>query len=134
MIHFLRKLFNGNASHYLPRIPEPDYSLLIKNICETETAREISPGRKIHEFEYGLFTLRLDRDITGYYRITVYQGTDRVYSFTVFATVDEPEKLEEAYRNVIAFLKTEPGVKNLPDSRLLKGFYYGHQQSPDVRK
>ena len=92
-----------------------------------EEAREIEPGRKIHSFEYDYFEIRLDRDITKNYRITVFRGNERTYSFTVFAGKGEFEKLIEAYPCIISFLKSEQIISTLPDNDLLKGFYFGNK-------
>lgn len=125
MSTFLKKLFKRNQEPE-PSVPEPNYTAIINQIKKRETTHDIAPGKKIHEFDYALYTLRLDRDITKNYRITVFRGNERIYSFTVFTTKGEIDKLDGAYRKVIGFLNSEQLLKNLPDSDLLKGFYFGN--------
>lgn len=107
-------------------IPEIDLAAQLKRIKQKEAAGNIEPGRKIHSFSYEFFEIRLDRDITKNYRITVYRGNERVYSFTVFVNQAEDKKLEAAYLNILAFLKSDRNPASLPDTNLLKGFYFGH--------
>ncbi|MBO6585350.1 MAG: hypothetical protein JJ953_04545 [Gracilimonas sp.] len=125
MRNFLRNLFQREKEPDIPA-PEPNYTEIINKIKQTEESQDIQPGRKIHAFDYDLFELRLDRDITNQYRITVFRGSERVYSFTVFVTKQELQKLDKAYRDVISFLKENPSVAHLPDNDLLKGFYFGN--------
>jgi hypothetical protein len=125
MHQFFKKLFKSDETSPLPP-PDPQYSSIISQIKKRESSEDIQPGKKIHEIEYHLFSIRLDRDITKNYRITVFLGNERIYSFTVFAKKNGFDKLEEAYKQVIAFLKGERHIAQLPDSDLLKGFYFGH--------
>lgn len=124
MITFFKKLFEKNSTLKKP-IPDPDFPAIINEIKEKESSVEIIPGKKIHEFKYNLFTLRLDQDVTENCRITVNRGNERVYSFTVFASPRAYKKIEQAYRDVIDFLKSERNISELPDSDQIKGFYYG---------
>lgn len=125
MFNFLKKLFDRDSKSE-KSIPDPDFTLLIANIRKRENAEEIAPGKKIHEFDYALYTLRLDRDIAKNYRITVFQGNERIYSFTVFDNQSNRDILEMAYRKVIQFLKSDQSIKNLPQSDILKGYYFGN--------
>lgn len=127
MFDFIKKLFkrkrNGEPKS---SFPEPDIPALISQIKKREDAGNISPGQKIHAFDHGPFTIRIDRDITKNHRITIWQGSERIYSFTVYASQGEYEKLEKAYEQVIQFLESDQSLSDLPSSDLLKGFYYGH--------
>ncbi|WP_428235297.1 hypothetical protein [Gracilimonas sp.] len=125
MRNFLRNLFQREKEPDIP-VPEPNYTEIINKIRKKEESQDIQPGRKIHTLDYDLFELRLDRDITNQYRITVFRGGERVYSFTVFVTKQELQKLDKAYRDIISFLKENPSVAHLPDNDLLKGFYFGN--------
>lgn len=126
MINFLKKLFAGSDSPHKEPIPDPDYDTLLEAIIKKENSEDIQPGKRIHKFDYRLFSIRLDRDITKNYRITVFQGNERIYSFTVFAKKGDFTKLRQAYPLVINFLKSEQNITELPDSDLLKGFFFGH--------
>lgn len=123
---FLRILFGSKQEkHNSSFSPDINLEQILSQIKETEN-QDIEPGRKIHEFDYDNFTLRLDQDITKNYRITVFQGKERVFSFTVFASQSEYEKLKLAYGEIIGYLKGEQKIADLPSSNLLKGFFYGH--------
>ena len=52
-------------------------------IRRAEASEDIDLGKRIHEFRYEELDVRLDRDIAGLYRVTVKQGKERLYSFTV---------------------------------------------------
>ena len=123
-----RKLFGrwGSSETEEPA-PDINIELQISHIEKKESEKDIEPGRKIHSFSYGLFEIRLDRDITKNYRITVFQGAERMYSFTVFAGKGEYEKLGKAYSLIQDFLKGDQSISNLPDSDLVKGFYFGNK-------
>ncbi len=125
MRNFLKKLFQQEKEPEVP-VPEPNYTEIINQIKKTEEAQDIQPGKKIHAFDYDFFELRLDRDITNQYRITVFKGNNRIYSFSVFVTKQEVQELDEAYRIIISFLKENRSLADLPHNNLLKGFYYGN--------
>jgi head-tail adaptor len=125
MLSFLKTLFQSNKKTEI-LVQDPDYAALIERIRKAEESQKIEPGKKIHAFEYDLFEIRLDRDITNNYRITVFQGNERIYSFTVFITKSEIEKLNEAYKCIIFFLKGDQSISSLPNNDILKGFYFGN--------
>lgn len=123
MLRFLKKMFkNGDRSG--PPRERIDLQELIAEIRERESG-EIFLGRRIHQFEYGIFDIRLDRDITERYRVTVFNGRERVYSFTVMAGEGEYEKLREGYSSILSYLDGERKPANLPDDSTLKGHFYG---------
>lgn len=124
MIRFLKRIFFDRRDRETSKA-KVDISELILEIRQEESAGEIPPGRRIHRVEYGIFEIRLDRDITGNYRVTVYSGKEREYSFTVFGRKGEYEKLKEAFGKIFDFLDGEHKISNLPDNELIKGFYYG---------
>lgn len=121
MFTLLKKFFKGNSS-LEDSIPEPDYYSLINTIKEKESSFEIQPGRKIHSFEYGALEIRFDRDITLNGRICVFKGAERLFTFTAFAKQGEYDILRNAFAYVIAFLKSERDIQNLPDNDILKGY------------
>ncbi|MDZ7772586.1 MAG: hypothetical protein U5K31_07595 [Balneolaceae bacterium] len=125
MLRFFKEwLSNGEASR--AHRPELDLPSLIGEIRQRESGG-IERGRRIHQFTYGIFEVRLDRDITGHYRVTVYNGRERVYSFTVKAEEGQYEELQTGYRSIINFLDGERRLSELPDSPNLKGHFYGHE-------
>lgn len=120
MFHFLKQLFKRKPAEE-EIIPKPDIERLIEQVKMQEQGSETEPGRKIHEFDYGHFTLRLDRDITKNYRITVSYGNERIYSFSVL----DDQHLEHAYHEVIKFLGGSRSLSRLPNSEKVKGFFFG---------
>lgn len=122
MLNKIKKLFTTD------QIPEEvvDIQNIIHQIKEKESAQTTALGRRIHSFSYQYFQLYLDRDITKNYRITVYQGRDRIYSFTIFAKQGKYDILERGYSRIISFLDSERRIADLPDDDILKGFFYGH--------
>lgn len=124
MLRFIKKwLKNGHAAESNKQ--ELDLASLISEIRERESAG-VDLGRRIYQFNYGIFDVRLDRDITEHYRVTVYNGRERVYSFTVMAKEGEYEELKDGYRSIIDFLDGERKPSELPNSNTLKGHFYGH--------
>lgn len=108
--------------------PEETYDTerVIAQIKERETKLDIPLGRRIHSSSHLNFDLYLDRDITKNYRITVFLGRDRIYSFSVFAHEGDYAILEEGYTQVINFLEGDRAIKDLPENETVKGFFYGH--------
>ena len=121
MFNFLKTLFQTSALEEEP-IPKPNIGSIIQKAGQVEEQSGLEPGRKIHEFDYRFFTLRLDRDITRNYRVTVSQGNERIYSFTI----SEDPALENALHQILDFLNGSRSLKELPNSETLKGFYFGH--------
>lgn len=123
MFRFLKKMFQNGEGTEAPR-DRIDLEELIEEIRERE-AGEIPRGRKIHQFEYGIFEVRLDRDITERYRVTVMNGRERVYSFTVKGGEGDYEILREGYDRILEYLDGERNPSGLPDNTTLKGHFYG---------
>ena len=103
----------------------PDLQPIISQIIERNRSGDIEPGRRIHEFCHRNFTLRLDYDVTKTYRLTIYRGTERIYSFSIYCKACAADDLKIAYNRVITFLNGDRKLKELPDNDLLKGFYFG---------
>ena len=112
---FFSNLFSTN---HQPKhtAPEVDLERILSKIEEREKTKDIPLGKKI----------RFDRDITHNGRICIFQGKERLYSFTVFAKEGEYNALKDAFQSAIKFLKSDQSIKNLPDNKLLKGFYHHH--------
>lgn len=105
---------------------ETDVPTIIEQIKAREAKNDIPLGRRIHSFHHEEYQLALDRDISKNYRVTVYLGRERIYSFTLFANQGNYDILEQAYGRIIGFLDSEQKLSNLPDNEILKGFFYGH--------
>ncbi|WP_020404049.1 hypothetical protein [Gracilimonas tropica] len=121
MFNFFKNIFQTSAPEDKP-VSKPDIDSIIQKVQQVEENSDIEPGRKIHEFDHGFLSLRLDRDITKNYRITVFQGTERIYSFSI----SEDSVLENALHQILDFLNGSRSFKELPNSETLKGFYFGH--------
>lgn len=106
-------------------MPNVDVEKIVSEIRLKENNDKISLGKKIHSFEYGELEIRFDRDITHNGRFCVFNGSERIYSFTVFAKEGEYNILKNALESIINFLKGNRNINDLPDKESIKGFYYG---------
>lgn len=122
MLDFLKKIFITDKPP-----EEPVYvPAIIDEIKEAEFNKNIPLGRRIHKLNYRDLDLFLDRDITKNYRVTVYQGRERLYSFSIFANQGNYDILEKGYTRIIKYLDGERKVSDLPEDENIKGFFYGH--------
>jgi len=122
MFKFLEDLFRQ------PEEPQEQLDIpeLIKHIRKKESESDIPLGRRIHSFHYKYFDFYVDREITKHYRVTVYQGRERKYSFTVFAKQGNYDILAQAFERIIDFIDGDQNLSDLPEDDVLKGFFYGH--------
>lgn len=123
MFERLRNLFSSPSK---PSQEKADVPAIIDEIKEVESRKSIPLGRRIHKLSYRDLDLFLDRDITKNYRVTVYQGRERIYSFSIFANQGNYDILEKGYIRIINFLDGERKVADLPGDEIIKGFFYGH--------
>lgn len=122
---FFSNLFSSNHQPK-QKAPEIDLERILSNIKEREKTKDIPLGKKIYDFQYGDLQVRFDRDITHNGRICIFQGKERLYSFTVFAKEGQYDILKDALESTIDFLKSDQSIKKLPDNEVLKGFYHHH--------
>lgn len=120
---FFSNLFSTQKKEDNP-YPGVDVDAIISNIKSREQAEEIPLGKKIYSFDYQMLEIRFDRDITHNGRICIFQGKERLFSFTVFVKQGEYDILKEAFSSVLQFLNTDRSIKKLPENELLKGFYH----------
>lgn len=111
--------------------PEPipevlDVALVMSEIKEKEKNGAIPLGQRIHAFNHASLEFSLDREITKNYRLTVFAGKERVFSFTIFAQQGNYEVLEEAINQAVAFIDGDRKIAGLPKNDVLKGFFYGY--------
>ncbi|MDX1619258.1 MAG: hypothetical protein R3224_10775 [Balneolaceae bacterium] len=118
-------MFQPQAGEDDPSSTRFDPRIVVSQIRQQEREQTIEPGRRIHEFQYRELNLILDLDITKTYRIAVYRGKERLYSFSVFCGQGEYGALEEAYGRIATFLEGDRNPGTLPDDDRIKGFYYG---------
>lgn len=121
---FFSNLFNKKNQPV--KTPKVDVEKIVSEIRQKEINSKVPLGKKIHSFEYGELEIRFDRDITHNGRFCVFNGSERIYSFTVFAKEGETDILKDALETIIEFLNGDRNIKDLPDSESFKGFYYGN--------
>jgi hypothetical protein len=114
---------NGNGTH--PKEPAINLACEVAVVQEVESEQDIGLGRPIHRFSYEGLELRLDRDMTGRYRVTVNEGRERRYSFTLHSAPHDYEALHAGYEEIIQFLDGPRRITTLPDHERLKGHFYG---------
>lgn len=122
---FFSNLFSKKETEDKPK-PEINLQKEVSKIEEIEKSGKIPLGKKIHSFEYGGLEIRFDRDITHNGRICIFEGEEKLFSFTVFANEGEYDILRDAFESAIAFLEDDRSIKNLPENEVLKGFYHQH--------
>lgn len=105
-------------------LPDVDIKTIVSTIEQREKDGQIPLGKKIYDFQYGELNVRFDRDITHNWRICIFHGKERLYSFTIFAKEGEYEMLKNALKSIVEFLEGDQSIKNLPNNEILKGFYH----------
>lgn len=111
--------------------PEPvpevlDLDWVMAEVKKKEAGGEIPLGQRIFSFDYASLLYSLDREITKNYRLTIYNGEERLFSFTIFAQLGNYEILRQALEQSIAFMDSERKIANLPKNDILIGFFYGY--------
>lgn len=122
---FFSKFFSGGKQDKNQR-PEVDVDEIVSIIRKKEETRKISTGKKICSFDFGSLQVRFDRDMTHNGRICIFEGEEKLFSFTVFAKEGEYDILKDAFESVTLFLNGDQSIKNIPDNEVLKGFYHQH--------
>lgn len=122
---FFSNLFSKKKTDAEPK-PEVNLEKELTKIERAEESGDVPLGKKIHSFQYGMLEIRFDRDITHNGRICIFEGEEKLFSFTVFAKEGETDILRNAFESVIAFLESDRSIKNLPENQVLKGFYHQH--------
>ncbi len=121
----LSKHFTSSNGHAVQE-PLPDLQAEIDAIRRVEAAETIDLGKQIHCFRHQGLDLRLDRDVLGLYRVTVNEGRERRYSFTIVCAPGDYDVLHASYEEITAFLDGDRHLATLPRHDRLKGHYYGH--------
>lgn len=122
---FKKRLAQNKNGHHIPW-PAIDINAEVDAIQRTESAAQIDLGKRIHSFVYQGLELRLDRDVLGMYRITVNEGRERRYSFTIVCASGDYDALRSGYNEIIQFLDGDRGLASLPRHERVKGHYYAH--------
>lgn len=122
--NWLQKWIRPTASDKLSA-EKMDLQQVMGHIRTAEERRPPEPGRRIHQFSWMELEVRVDLDITRQYRITIFRGTDRCYSFTVYAKAGEYDSLENALYSIEEFLMSDQNISRLPDNKMIKGYYFG---------
>jgi hypothetical protein len=127
MIKFFRRVKNAIPKKNVqePEWPPFDVNKQIEKIRQVESNQEIPLGQRIISIQYNYFELSLDREITGTYRLIVYEGNDRRFSFSIRCNYKEYEVLLKSFKEIIQFLDGDRRIKHLPNNEYLKGHYFG---------
>ena len=121
--HFRERFSRRNKIE--PDWPEVDIGTQIEAIKHAEADESIGLGRRIHSFSYHEFELRLDRDITGTYRVIANMGNERRYSFAVKCPHKDYKVLRAAFEEITEYLNSDRRIADLPDNERLKGYFFG---------
>lgn len=110
---------------------DPGGSIDIEAIIEkirTREQDELATGRKIVRFDYRSFEIILDREFTGRYRISVFQGQHKCYGFAIQKKELTDEEFKHIWERVIGFLGHSPSPARLPEHELWKAHFFGNPQ------
>ena len=105
--------------------PIVDIKAQIETIKIIEKENTIDLGKRIHQFEYLDFDLRLDRDITGMYRLVVFEGKNRRFSFSIRCKHKDYDSLRVSFEEIVRFLNGDRRIIDLPKHDRLRGHYFG---------
>lgn len=109
--------------------PPVDLERVLAAVAEAEAAEPIGLGKRIYTFECQELELRLDRDVTGAYRVTAFEGAERRYSFTAFCARGDYACLRGALAAVVAYLEGERHLADLPKSEHVHGHFFGQPEA-----
>ncbi|MCK5147313.1 hypothetical protein KAR48_11190 [bacterium] len=125
MAKWFKRLF-GKAEAEPVDWPAVDLDMQIAAIKIAEAENDSGLGILIHEFEFHEYELRLDRDITGMYRVVAMEGRERRYSFSLHCDHKDLAALRELFGMIADYLSGERHIGELPNTEMLKGHFYGH--------
>ena len=114
-----------DSDHQKMDWPSVNIEAQIEAVRTAESGESIGLGRRIHYFPFHEFELSLDREVTGQYRVIVYEGRERRYSFTVKCKHKNYESLKKAFEEITLYLSGNRRIADLPDHEGLKGHYFG---------
>ncbi len=128
MNNFFKRLRDHYSTSNGQVIQRPSVNLTaeIDMIRRVETTAEPDLGKRIHSFRHQGLELRLDRDVLGMYRVTVNEGKERRYSFTIVCPPGDYDALHAGYEEITRFLDGDRHLATLPRHDRVKGHYYGH--------
>ncbi len=128
MNNFFKRLRDHYSTFNGQDIQRPSVNLTaeIDAIRHVETTTEPDLGKRIHSFRHQGLELRLDRDVLGMYRVTVNEGKERRYSFTIICPPGDYVALHAGYEEITQFLDGDRHLATLPRHDRVKGHYYGH--------
>ena len=116
---------NTRSSHTAKHEPPLDLNAQIDAIKQFQEENQPDFGIRIHQFDYKNLECRLDRDITGSYRLCVFEGTERRFSFTIRCESDDYDILRSSFQEIIEFLDGDRRIADLPKTERLTGHYFG---------
>ena len=121
----LRDHFSTSNGQDIQR-PAVNLAAEIEAIRRVEMTIDLDLGKRIHSFRHQGLELRLDRDVLGMYRVTVNEGKERRYSFTIVCPPGDYAALHAGYEEITEFLDGDRHLAKLPRHDRIKGHYYGH--------
>jgi len=119
---FNNKTNNGRESNR----QKVDVDKLVQQIRNNEEQNKIPQGKQIHNFELEGYSVSLDREFTGKYRISAFIGPHKVYGFNIAKKEASDEQLADILRRIITFLANNPSVKTLPQNDLFDSHFFGN--------
>lgn len=117
---------DGQTNYSDSSIPEIDTDKLVKKIRLREEQNDIPQGKQIYSFEVEGYSVTLDREFTGKYRISALVGPHKVFGFSVTPEKLTDDQLASIFEQVISFLTKEPSASNLPENELYKAHFFGN--------
>lgn len=126
MFEKLRSLlgFEKNAYNKTNLRATKDTEHIVESIRKREKEDPTS-GNKIFSLDFGEFSILLDREFTGRYRISAFREQHKVYGFTISDKEIPDERFEQAWDHVLRFLE-DPSPADMPESKLMETHFFGH--------
>lgn len=126
MFENLRSLlgFESKADNNINLRATKDTKRIVESIRKREEEDPTS-GNKIFSMDYGEFSILLDREFTGRYRISVFREQHKVYGFTISDKKVTDDQFEQAWDHVLTFLE-DPSPADMPENKLMETHFFGH--------
>lgn len=101
-----------------------DTTRIIQQIRSREE-HDIPQGKLIYSLELEAYSLHLDHEFTGHYRISVFLGNHKIFGFTITEEDISDEEFAAIWETIIRFLRDDPSPKKMPNTSLLKSHFFG---------
>lgn len=117
---------NNSSSGKSAQSRSVEPTTVVRKIRHQEQLRDIPQGKKIHGFDYLEYSISVDCEFTGQYRISVFIGNHKVYGFIINDKDISDEHFTDAIEQILDFLSNEPSVQTLPDSNRFQSHFFGN--------